>query len=151
VKPPPQQPPQVSAGAAMTAPALRRVYDEVHFPLMVPYRIAQGSTLSQAEGVRAFKPVKNQHEVALSFLMPNGIAYWQIEETTWNTAPILANPTGQFFYHHQKFLLYTTGGAIQMVVLETPRASYWVLNTILNELSNSTMIAIAESLKPLQR
>ena len=33
----------------------------------------------------------------------------------------------------------------------TPEAAYWVSNTILNELSNSTMVAIAESLRPLRR
>ena len=153
-KPPklaPKQPPQVSSGFSVAAPALRSVRRKAHFPLMVPYRIAQYSTLSQLEGVRAFKPLKRQHEVALQFVMPNGIQYWQIEESTWSSAPILANPTGQFMYHHQKFFLYTTGGAIQMVVLKTPKASYWVVNTILNQLSNSTMIAIAKSLKPLGR
>ena len=38
-----------------------------------------------------------------------------------------------------------------MVDLRTPKASYWVMNTILNQLSNSTMIAIAESLQPIGR
>jgi hypothetical protein len=38
-----------------------------------------------------------------------------------------------------------------MVALRTPKATYWVVNTILNQLSNSTMIAIAESLKPMGR
>ena len=38
-----------------------------------------------------------------------------------------------------------------MVALRTPRATYWVVNTILNELSNKTMIAIAESFRPLVR
>jgi hypothetical protein len=83
--------------------------------------------------------------------MPDGIQYWQIEETDWSTAPILANPTHTFFRHHLKYQVYTTGGAIQMVVLRTPKASYWVSNTILNQLSNSTMIAIAESLQPIGR
>jgi LCP family protein required for cell wall assembly len=151
VKVPAKQPPQVSNGVSVTSLALRSVRRKAHFPLMVPHRIAQYATLSQDEGVRAFKPLKHQHEVSLQFVMPNGIQYWQIEETTWNSAPILAAPTGQFFYHHQKFLIYTTGGSIQMVVLMTPRASYWVVNTILNQLSNSTMIAIAKSLKPLGR
>ncbi len=151
VKPPPRVPPQVSPGVAVTAPALHRIAGRAHFPLMVPHEIAQGSQLSQLEGARLFKPLNNQREAVLTFLMPNGIAYWQIEETTWNSAPILQNPTGQFSYHHQKFLLYTTGGAIQMVVLQTPKASYWVANTILNELSNSTMLAIAKSLRPLVR
>jgi LCP family protein required for cell wall assembly len=147
----PKQPPQVSDGAGMTAPRLRQVYDEVHFPLMVPHKIAAGATLSDSEGVRAFKPLKNQHEVAMSFVMPDGIEYWDIEESTWNSAPILANPSFTLTHRGQKYLVYTTGGQIQMVALRTPRATYWVSNTILNELSNSTMIAIAESLRPLRR
>ncbi len=153
-KPPkvlPKQPPQVSAGAAMTAAPLRQVYDEVHFPLMVPHLIAQSSTLSQDHGVRAFKPLKNQHEVALTFNVAGGDEYWQIEESTWNSAPILQNPTGTIPYRGGKLLLYSTGGALQMVALRTGNATYWVVNTILNQLSNSTMIAIAKSLRPLRR
>jgi LCP family protein required for cell wall assembly len=147
----PKTPPQVSNGAAMTAPALRRVYDRVHFPLMVPHQVAQNAQLSSAEGVRAFKPLKNQHEVALTFVMPDGNQYWQIEESTWNSAPILQNPSFTLYHHGQRYDVYTTGGAVQMVALRTPRATYWVSNTILNELSNATMIAIAESLRPLRR
>jgi LytR_cpsA_psr family/LytR cell envelope-related transcriptional attenuator len=144
-------PPQVSNGATMTAPALRSVYDRVHFPLMVPHKIAQYAQLSSDEGVRGFKPVKHQHEVALTFVMPNGTEYWQIEESTWNTAPVLENPTGHIYFHGRKFQIYSTGGAIQMVALPTKRGTYWVVNSILNQLSNSTMIAIAESFRPLRR
>jgi len=147
-KPPP---PQVSNGAAMTAPALRSVYDRVHFPLMVPHKIAQYAQLSSDEGVRGFKPIKHQHEVVLTFVMPDGIEYWQIEESTWNNAPILENPTGHIYYHGRKLQIYSTGGAIQMVALPTKRGTYWVVNSILNQLSNSTMIAIAKSFRPLRR
>jgi LCP family protein required for cell wall assembly len=153
-KPPkvqPKKPAQVSNGAAMTAPRLRGVYDEVHFPLMVPHKIAQSARLADQEGVRAFKPLKNQHEVVMTFVMPDGLQYWQIEESTWNSAPILQKPSFTLIHRGQKYLVYTSGGAIQMVALRTPRATYWVSNTILNELSNSTMIAIAESFRPLRR
>jgi LCP family protein required for cell wall assembly len=151
VKPPHRVPPQVSPGLSITAPHLHGITPRVHFPVMAPHLIAEGSQLSTEEGIRVFKPVRHRHEVVLTFLLPSGIQYWQVEETDWTWAPILANPTGQFFYHHRKFLLYTTGGTIQMVVLKTPKATYWVLNTILNQLSNSTMLAIAESLQPLGR
>jgi LCP family protein required for cell wall assembly len=153
-KPPkvtPKQPPQVTDGAAMTAPRLRSVYDKVHFPLMVPHKIAQGFVLNSDEGVRGFKPIGHQHEVVLSFGQPYGLEYFQVEETTWNSAPLFANPSFTLVHKGQKFNVYTTGGQIQMVALRTPRATYWVSNTILNELSNSTMIAIAESLRPLRR
>jgi hypothetical protein len=38
-----------------------------------------------------------------------------------------------------------------MVVLKTGGATYWVVNTLLNSLSNETMLAIARSLRPLPR
>ena len=149
VKLPPKTPPKLSDGVSVTEHALRSVRFRAHFPLRVPHRIAQYAQLSDQEGIRVFKPLKNRHEVVLTFF--NGIQYWQIEETDWSTAPILASPTRTYIHHGLKFQVYTTGGAIQMVVLRTPKASYWVMNTILNTLSNSTMVAIAESLQPLGR
>src|SRR5439155_8252423 len=146
-KPPkvePKTPPQVSGGQGMTAPRLRQVYDEVHFPLMVPHKIARYSELSAEEGVRAFKPLKNQHEVALTFEVGQTSEYWQIEESTWKTAPILQSPSFSFIRKGQRYQVYTSGGAVQRIALVTPQATYWVSNTILNELSNSTMLAIPD-------
>jgi hypothetical protein len=151
VKLPPRTPPQVSAGLSVTAPRLRGLAHRVHFPVYAPHLIAQYSQLSGQEGLRVFKPVKHKHEVVLTYVLPSGNEYWQIEESDWTSAPILANPTYQFVSHHRKFFLYTTGGAIQMVVVRTPKAAYWVQNTILNQLSNSTMLSIAKSLQPLGR
>src|SRR5206468_595820 len=144
-KPPkvqPKTPPQVSNGAAMTAPRLRQVYDQVHFPLMVPHLIARYSELAAQSGVRGFKPLKNQHEVALTFEVGQTSEYWQVEESTWKTAPILQNPSFSFIHRGQRYQVYTTGGTIQRIALITPDTAYWVSNTILNELSNSTMVAI---------
>jgi hypothetical protein len=147
----PSPPAQVSNGAAMTAPALRSVYNEVHFPLMVPHKIALGSQLSSDEGVRGFKPVGHQHEAVLTFQVGGSYKYWQIEESTWKSAPILQKPSFTLVNRGQKYQVYTSGGVVQRVALVTPRAVYWVSNTILNELSNKTMLAIAESLRPLRR
>jgi hypothetical protein len=47
------------------------------------------------------------------------------------------------------FDLYTVGGNIHMVVLRQGDASYWVVNTLRDELSNETMLAIARGLQPL--
>ena len=38
-----------------------------------------------------------------------------------------------------------------MVVLRTEGASYWVVNTLLNSLSNETMLAIARGFRPMTR
>jgi hypothetical protein len=146
---PPAQPPKVSPGLSVTASGLRGQTSKLHFPVYAPHRIAQYAQLSSDEGIRRFRPLRNRHELVMTFA--NGLTHWQIEETDWTSAPILANPTSTIPWHHHKLFLYTTGGAIQMVVLRTPKAAYMVVNSILNELSNSTMLAIAKSLQPLGR
>ena len=151
VKLPPKLPPQVSPGLGLTAPRLRGLTHRVHFPVLAPARIARYAQFSEPEGVRIFKPLHGKHEVVLTFVQPDGIQHWQIEESNWTTPPILANPSGKLVHKHRTYFLYTSSGAIQMVALRTPKATYWVVNTILNQLSNSTMISIAESLQPLGR
>jgi LCP family protein required for cell wall assembly len=146
---PAKQAPSISDGVSVTESALQQVRSKAHVPLYVPHEVASGARLSRDEGVRPYKPLQNQHSVVLTFVQPNGLTYWQIEETTWKSAPILAHPTGHFDYKGHRFALYTTGGHVHMVVLRTPQASYWVVNSLLDELSNETMIAIAKSLQPI--
>ena len=45
--------------------------------------------------------------------------------------------------------LYYSGPHLHMIVLREHAATYWVVNTLLDSLSNETMIAIAKGLKPL--
>ncbi|HUJ55544.1 MAG TPA: LCP family protein [Gaiellaceae bacterium] len=147
---PPKQRPDVSPGLPVTLAPVKKVDRQVPFAVMVPHEVAAGAQLSSEEGVRVFKPLRNQRTLCLTYAMPNG-TYWQIEETSWNSAPILANPSEVIPYHGDQLALYTTGGQLQMVVLRTKTASYWVVNTILNELSNTTMLAIAKSLVPIHK
>jgi LCP family protein required for cell wall assembly len=148
---PERQPAAVSDGVGATESALRSVASQVPFRLMVPHEIASGSHLSSLEGVRVYKPLENQHAAVLTFVTPAGNVYWQIEESTWKSAPVLASPTGRATLGGRRFDLYTTGGHIHMIVLRQGKASYWVVNTLLDELSNETMIAIAKSLQPLPK
>ena len=142
-------PPQVVPGIPVTLSAVRAANGPAHFPLMIPARVAVGSALSSDEGSRLFRPLRGKQELALSFNVNGGIEYYDIEESDWGTPPILANPTSHIVYKGKIYYLYTTGGQIQMVALRSGHAVYWVTNTILNELSNSTMLSIAESLRPL--
>jgi hypothetical protein len=146
---PPRQPADVSDGVEPTLSALRQVEPRAGLRLMLPHEIANGSVLSSMDGVRAYRPLQHQHSVVLTYVTPAGNVYWQIEETTWNTAPILGNPTGHVTFGGRHYDLYTNNGHIHMIVLRTPNASYWVVNTLLDALSNETMVAIAKSLRPL--
>ncbi len=149
VKTPKLPPAQVSDGVSVASAAVGQYAGKVHFPLMVPHRVAAGSALSTDEGARLFRPLRGRQELVLSFNIAGTVEYWQVEETNWSSAPILASPSYHITYHGHTLDLYTSAGAIQMIALRTPKATYMVVNTILNELSNSTMLAIAKSLTPL--
>jgi hypothetical protein len=87
--------------------------------------------------------------VCLTFVTGAGNVYWQIMETNWTDAPVIRHPTQTVTLKGRKYDLYTTGGNIHMVVLREGGASYWVVNTLRDELSNETMLAIAKGLQPL--
>jgi len=75
--------------------------------------------------------------------------YWQVIETNWTDAPILRHLTGTYRIKGRRYQLFTGGGNIHMVVLRRGDATYWVVNTLRDELSNETMLAIAKGLAPL--
>jgi LCP family protein required for cell wall assembly len=149
--PPAHVPPAVSPTSSYTVSTIADAAAKVPFRVLVPQQLASGSRLSSLEGVRVYKPGPHQHGVVLTFVTGAGNVYWQVEETTWAQAPILARPTGHVTVRGRSYDLYTVGGHIHMVVLHQGKASYWVVNTLLDELSNETMLAIAESLQPVRR
>jgi LCP family protein required for cell wall assembly len=148
VQAPEHQPPVVSADTTSAA-SVRAAGVKEPFRILVPTEIASGSRLSTMDGVRAYKPAPHQKGLVLTYVTGAGNVYWQVEETTWDQAPILARPTGRFTASGKRFDLYTVGGKIHMIVLRQGKATYWVVNTLLDELSNETMIAVAKSLRPL--
>ena len=140
---------QVTDGTSLTLSAVRSKNGKAHFQLMVPHKVAVGSSISTEEGVRLFKPAPGKREFVLTFNLNNGVEYWQVEESDWTAEPLLASPTKTFFYRGLKYAEFTSGGTIQEIAVYSGHSVYWVQNTILNSLSNPTMVAIAESLRPL--
>jgi LCP family protein required for cell wall assembly len=148
---PKYQPPQVVASPGTTLAPLQEIRHRLPFPVMVPHVIASGSLLASLEPVRVYKPAPHQHGLRLTFVTGAGNVYWGIEETDWNDAPVLDHPTVSHTLHGRHYDFYYDGSHLHMVVLRTSTASYWVVNTLLDELSNETMIAIARGLQPLGR
>ena len=65
--------------------------------------------------------------------------------------PILDDKSFQHAIKGREFQLYYTGSHLHMVVLRVHDRSYWVVNTLLDSLSNETMFAIAKGLRPLSK
>jgi hypothetical protein len=144
--PPPKQAPSVSTYDASSYAAAYHP----PFRVMLPRVVAAGSRLSSMEPVRLFKPSPGNKELVFTFVTPAQNIYWQVIETDWTSAPILRSPTDKIVDKKtgRKLDLFTTSGKIHMIVFRKGGASYWVVNTLRDELSNETMLAIARGLQP---
>jgi hypothetical protein len=147
----PRQPPNVRNDPGASLSLLQQVRAKARFPLMVPHVVESSSNLSSLEPVREFKIAGSggSREVALTYVTGAGNVYWDVIETNWAGAPILKHETTTHTIAGRKYHLFTTSGHIHMVVLYKGGASYWVVNTLRDELSNETMIAIAKGLAPI--
>jgi LCP family protein required for cell wall assembly len=145
---PKRQAPNVVVNAGLTLSALRSVRRKLAFPLEVPHVVERTSQLEFDAPVRRYFIQSHHRAVRLTF-RTGSTEYWGIEETNWNDAPVLANPSFTHRLRGRYFDFYYAGPHLHMVVLRENGATYWVVNTILDSLSNETMLAIARGLRPL--
>jgi LCP family protein required for cell wall assembly len=149
-KTPTRQPPRVTPNAALTRSLLLQAGKRVRFRLQVPRLIESSSRLEFDAPIRVYNISKGHRAVRLTFRVGSN-EYWGIQETNWNDAPALADPSFVHRIKGREYALYYSGAHLHMVVLRKDGASYWVINSILDELSNETMLAIARGLAPLPK
>jgi hypothetical protein len=147
---PTRQPAHVTPNAAMTRSLLMQIRRQVRFRLQVPRLVESSSRLEFDAPIRVYTISKGHRAVRLTFRIGSN-EYWGIEETNWNDAPALAQPNFTQKIKGRQYDLYYSGPHLHMVVLRKDGASYWVVNSILDALSNETMLAIAKGLAPLPR
>jgi LCP family protein required for cell wall assembly len=146
---PKHEPPAVVVDPGSVAPLLRRAQRKVDFPVLVPVKREKSSSLSSEEGVRAYG-IEGHRALRLTYRTGTD-EYWGIQQTSWTDAPVLNGPTLTRKIGAREYKLYFSGPKLHMVAFEEKGAAYWVVNTLLNKLSNETMLAIAKSLRPLGR
>ena len=149
-KTPTRQPPRVTLNAAMTRSLLVQASKRVRFRLQVPRLIESSSRLEFDAPIRVYNISKGHRAVRLTFRIGSN-EYWGIQETNWNDGPALADPSFVHKIKGREYALYYSGAHLHMVVLRKDGATYWVVNSILDELSNETMLAIARGLAPLPK
>ena len=69
---------------------------------------------------------------------------------TWRYPPILDDPDGSAHVEAASCMLYYDGRHLRLVAWRTPKAAYWVTNTLTRSISNKRLIAIAGSLRRLK-
>ena len=147
---PKKAPPQVTLNPSLTRSELVTLRRRVPFRLEVPRFIANFSKLEFDAPIRAYSIKRGYKAVRVTFA--TGLnEYWGIEETNWDEAPALADASFNQRIHKRQFSLYYSGPHLHMVVLRENGATYWVVNTVLDSLTNETMLAIARGLQPLPK
>jgi LCP family protein required for cell wall assembly len=73
--------------------------------------------------------------------------FYGVQGTTWKAPPILDNPTDEVRMRKRTYKRYFDGRHIRIIAWETPKAVYWVSNTLSQRLTNPQMMDIARSLQ----
>jgi LCP family protein required for cell wall assembly len=147
---PVKQTPSVAKGSDASLQLLRDRATKLPFPLMVPTVIERTSWIDRERPARLYRIDPDREHKALRLVFRTGAAeYWGVQMTDWTEAPILAERNVTRRVAGRRYELHYSGPKLHMVVLRTRKATYWVTNTVLDSLSNETMLAIAKGLKPL--
>jgi hypothetical protein len=149
-KTPKRQPPYVTPGAEHSLALLRERAKKLPFPLMVPTVIERNSSIDRERPIRLYRIGPDDKHKTIRLTYRTGASeYWGIQMTDWEDAPVLSERNFVRSIGGRRYELHYTGPKLHMVVLRQGGATYWVVNTVLDALSNETMLAIAKGLKPL--
>ncbi len=135
---------------ALSHDLVRDAQRQLPFKAMVPTVMERSSVPDLEEANRVYWLDKKHRALRLVY-RTGGTQYWGIEETNWLDAPILAGKNSTHVLKGRPYDLYYSGPNLHMVVLRWNGASYWVVNTLQDSLSNETMLAIAKGLRTYGR
>jgi LCP family protein required for cell wall assembly len=75
--------------------------------------------------------------------------YYDVQGTTWLTAPIFDSPTQSFKFGGRTYYVYYDGSHIKTLAWFANGAGYWVQNTLTLGLTNTQMLDVAERTAPV--
>jgi LCP family protein required for cell wall assembly len=124
----------------------------IDMPLQVLYPSLQVSS-SVEQPARAYDlrdPGKRLRHAYVAVWRANALGgYYDFEGSDWPNPPLLAHPNEQRKIDHVTYLVFTDGSHIHVIAWHAGKMTYWLTNTLLEDLSNEQMLAIARSAKPL--
>jgi len=142
-------------GEDLVAPEVAK--GKMGFPLYFPTamtptgRYAEATTTPPAPMPRVYTirdRAGNPHQAYRLVVAHNVLEgqYYGIEGTTWRTPPLLAHDGEKRRMRGRTYELFWDGKRLRNVAWRTPRAVYWVSNTLSLKLTNKQMLGVARSL-----
>jgi polyisoprenyl-teichoic acid--peptidoglycan teichoic acid transferase len=117
-------------------------------PVLYPTLLLNSSQFSQPPRVYKLRSTDGKkygaYRMVINRTNANG-EYYGLQGTTWKNPPILDSPTEKRTVGGRQYELHFAGDRLRLVAWRTPRAAYWVSNTLLQTLTAKQMMAIARS------
>ncbi|MGA2319145.1 MAG: LCP family protein [Solirubrobacteraceae bacterium] len=121
-------------------------------PFRVLYPSLQTAPASQ-QTVRAYTLRDNDNNLRHAYVVvwqQNTLGgYYDFEGTDWLNPPIVAHPTETRRIGDTDYRIFSDGSHIHTIAWREGQVVYWLTNTLLEDLSNAQMLAIARSAQPL--
>ena len=129
----------VQAGAGETLPAL------------YPTLRLQGSVYAGPPRVYKLRGTDGKRYGAYRMVLQTSRAgeYYGLQGITWRNPPILEGVTEERKIGRRNYELAYDGDRLRLVAWRTPKAVYWISNTLLLSLTEKQMLAIARSVRAL--
>jgi len=120
-------------------------------PVLYPTLRLQGSVYAGPPRVYRLRGTDHRRYVAYRMVLQTGVVgnYYGLQGTTWKDPPILDAVTETRTIGHRKFELVRDGDRLRLVAWRTPKAVYWISNTLLLSIDEKQMLAMARSVRSL--
>ncbi len=123
----------------------------VPFPVLYP-RLQTGPAAQEEVRPYALRdPEGHLHHAYVAVWQQDALGgYYDVEGTDWLEPPIVAHPQETRHIGGRAYMIFADGAHVHMVAWREHRVLYWVINTLLENLTNQQMLDIARSVQPLR-
>lgn len=150
--PPVEEPAADTVDTTSLVEPLRAVRRDVPgLTLMAPMKVAGDS---QVRIIRSYRINKSSSggPPAVKIVFEHAYhEYWGISMTTMRNPPIIQGETGSYESGGRRYLTFYDGKNLQRLAFQVGGTTYWISNTLNNDLSAKTIEEIAKSMRPLSR
>jgi polyisoprenyl-teichoic acid--peptidoglycan teichoic acid transferase len=160
--PPPAPPPLIDSTASgqQYSELLQNTKKEngtpmLDFPIFYPTRLTPGSAIDDESRAFVIDGPGDEIYHGYKFVVTapgapgSGFptAYYGVSGTDWKDPPILANPSEEREIDGRNYMLFYDGERLRLVGFKTDKGSYWVVNSLTQQLGAAQMLAIAQNLR----
>jgi LCP family protein required for cell wall assembly len=120
-------------------------------PVLYPALRLRGSVYAGPPRVYTLRGTDHRTYAAYRMVLQTGVVgeYYGVQGTTWKDPPILEGVTETRRIGSRTFEIVADGDRARLVAWRTPKAVYWISNTLLLSLDKKQMLAMARSVRGL--